>query len=483
MRDLQPSVLRRIAAVVALASLFGAVAALLVGWIGNVGPLLLLLFGMVVVVLGAWHSLTRRGALRFGALLLVLAGLGLLAGGFAWADRSFLRTAGVVLLGLVSVGSGRVALGKDGETGGSSRNGSAVYAPPRHPTLIMNLKSGGGKAERFHLVEECAKRDIEAIVLGPDDDLVQLAEDAVERGADIIGMAGGDGSQALVATVAVRHDLPYVVVPAGTRNHFALDLGLDRDDVVGALDAFHGGFERRIDLAAVNGRTFVNNATLGLYAKVVQSPEYRDAKRKTVADMLPDLLGPGAPGPALRFTEPDGTTHSTADVILVSNNPYELHRFAGRGTRERLDEGVLGVAVATIDNANEAARFVSLELAGQLRRFPGWSEWTVRRFEIDADGAVEIGVDGEALLLDPPLAFEVLPGALRVRVPVHAPGRSPAARALHLLSRSTILALARIAGGRSTPSMSARNPVAFTCAWIGGRRLGIRWSRRVREHA
>ncbi len=436
------------AAVVALASLLGAVAALFVGGIMNLGPLLLLLVGLVVVVLGAWHALTRRGAFRFGAVLVVLVGLGLLVAGFLWADHRLLRIVAVVLLGVVSVASGRVALGRDDRTAHAGKGAAARGGPSHHPVLIMNLKSGGGKAERFHLVEECGKRGIEAIVLGPGDDLVQLAEDAVARGADIIGMAGGDGSQALVATVAIRHDLPYVVVPAGTRNHFALDLGLDRDDVVGALDAFDEGFERRIDLACVNGRTFVNNATLGLYAKVVQSPDYREAKRKTVADMLPDLLGPGAAGPDLRFTEPDGTPHSTADVILVSNNPYELHRFAGRGTRERLDEGVLGVAVATIDGANDAARFVSLELAGQLHRFSGWAEWTVKRFEISADGPVEIGIDGEALRMDPPLVFEVSPAALRVRIPLHAPGRSPAARAVHLVSRSTIVALARVARGK-----------------------------------
>ena len=100
-------------------------------------------------------------------------------------------------------------------------------------------------------------------------------------------MAGGDGSQALVASVAARHEIPHVCVPAGTRNHFALDLGLDRNDVVGALDAFGDGVERRIDLASVNGRTFVNNASLGLYAEIVQSPEYRDAKLRTAAAMCP----------------------------------------------------------------------------------------------------------------------------------------------------------------------------------------------------
>jgi diacylglycerol kinase family enzyme len=450
----RPSGIQRIAAAVALAALIGALVLLFVGWIGNLGPLVLLLIGLVVVVLGAWDSLTRKGVFRVGAVLLVVAGVGLLVGGFVWADLSLLRAAVVVILGLVAVGAGRIALGQDGRTGRLGRDVSPVEVSPQHPALIMNLKSGGGKAERFHLVDECGRRGIEAIVLGPDDDLIQLAEDAVARGADVIGMAGGDGSQALVATVAVRHGLPYVVVPAGTRNHFALDLGLDRDDVVGALDAFSEAFERRVDPASVNGRTFVNNATLGLYAKIVQSPEYRDAKRKTVTDMLPDLLGPGAAGPDLRFTEPDGTTHSTADVILVSNNPYELHRFAGRGTRERLDRGVLGVATVAIDNANEAARFVSLELTGQLHRFPGWAEWTVERFEIGADQPVEIGIDGEALRLDPPLLFEVSPRALRVRLPFQAPGRSPAARAVHL-SRSTVVALARVAGAGS-PTTDSR---------------------------
>ena len=104
-------------------------------------------------------------------------------------------------------------------------------------------------------------------------------------------MAGGDGSQALVATVAMRHDVAHVCVPAGTRNHFALDLGLDRNDVVGALDAFTDGVERRIDLASLNERIFVNNASLGVYARVVQSDEYRDAKLATWKRMLPDMVG------------------------------------------------------------------------------------------------------------------------------------------------------------------------------------------------
>jgi diacylglycerol kinase family enzyme len=288
-------------------------------------------------------------------------------------------------------------------------------------------------------------------VLGPGDDLLELAEDAIAGGADVIGMAGGDGSQALIATVASRHGIPHVVVPAGTRNHFALDLGLDRADVVGALDAFADAAERTIDLATVNGRVFVNNASLGLYARIVQAPEYRDAKMRTAAAMLPDLLGKDAEPLDLRYTGPDGAAHETAHMVLVSNNAYQLADFSGRGTRERIDRGLLGVVAARIEGVRAAEQFVALNAAGQIRRFPGWQEWTTPRFRIDSGGPVEIGIDGEAMTLDPPLVFESLPAALRVRLPVHAPGVSPAARRI---SRSTLGELWAILTGRDQPYAS-----------------------------
>src|SRR5438094_698912 len=129
------------------------------------------------------------------------------------------------------------------------------------------------------------------IALGAGDALETLARDAVARGADGLAMAGGDGSQAIVAAIAAEHGLPYSCVPAGTRNHFALDLGVDRDDVVGALDAFVNGGERVVDLAEVNGRVFVNNVSIGLYADAVQRSGYRDAKLRTLLDTVPELSG------------------------------------------------------------------------------------------------------------------------------------------------------------------------------------------------
>src|SRR5262249_23660529 len=196
--------------------------------------------------------------------------------------------------------------------------------PATRGVLIVNPRSGGGKAARLELATRARERGLETVMLGPGDDLRELAEQACRDGADVLGIAGGDGSQALVAEVAMRHGVAMVCVPAGTRNHFALDLGLDRDDVVGSLDAFTDGVERRIDVASVNDRVFVNNASLGLYAQVVQSSDYRGDKLGTWSKMLPELLGPNAQQPGFTFERPDAAPHSGATLLLVSNNPYRL---------------------------------------------------------------------------------------------------------------------------------------------------------------
>jgi hypothetical protein len=330
----RPPLREQAAALISLLAVAGAVVLLLAGIVVHLAAVLLTIVSLLVFVTAGWYAVSRRRLIRLIALAAMIAALAALITGLVFAGLQVLRFVLVLVLAVLSLAAARGAL----RTVTARRGASAGLTPadrPRHPVLIMNLKSGGGKAERFGLARECEKRGIEAVILRPGDDLRQLAEDAVGRGADVIGMAGGDGSQALVASVAIRHDIPHVCIPAGTRNHFALDLGLDRDDVVGALDAFAHGADRRIDLAAVNGRIFVNNVSLGLYAKVVQSAEYRDAKVKTAASMLPDLIGPDAVPFDLRFRGPDGAECPTAQMILVSNDPYQLDARAARprGTR------------------------------------------------------------------------------------------------------------------------------------------------------
>ena len=441
------TLMQRTAAALSLVTAVAAAGLLLIGVVLHVVAVLLGIVSMLVVVTAGWYAVSRRGIVRVIALVVMVLALAALITALVFENLNGIALGLVIAAAAVSLASASYAL-RPGP-GAAHQTSAQLRAAmrPRRPVLIMNLKSGGGKAERFHLAAECEQRGIEPVVLRPGDDLLRLAEDAIDRGADVIGMAGGDGSQALVATVASRRRVPHVCVPAGTRNHFALDLGLNRDDVVGALDAFTDGADRQIDLASVNGRVFVNNASLGLYAKVVQSPEYREAKLSTAAAMLPDLLGPDAPPLDLRFRGPDAD-YPTAHLILVSNDPYQLDNLGGLGTRERLDLGVLGIAAARIDGPGQARRFTALEAAGEVRRFSGWQEWNTPRFEVRSGGPVEIGIDGESMLMDPPLVFESLPGALTVRLPGHAARPSPAARAVRLLSGSTLTQLAEVAAGR-----------------------------------
>ena len=251
-------------------------------------------------------------------------------------------------------------------------------------------------------------------------------------------MAGGDGSQAIVAAVAAELSLPYACVPAGTRNHFALDLGVDRDDVVGALDAFVDGGERTVDLAEVNGRVFVNNVSLGLYAEAVQKAGYRDAKLRTLLDTAPDALGPGGSDLDMRWQGPGGQEHRGGAAVLVSNNRYRLGHAVGSGTRPSIDDGLLGITVVGAPSAGGKE--------GRHVQRP-WREWSAPTFEIDADRPLPAGVDGEALVLDPPLQFRIRPGVLRVRIASKHPGASPSATAPEGL-RDGVVELARIALGR-----------------------------------
>ncbi len=444
--SLVPTRAARLAAVGSLLLAVVAVGAAVVAVQGNLGRVIAVPLLLMMTIAAGWVAVTRTGPMRvvggIAAALALLAGLALVL----TADA---RGIGVLLVGVlaaISIGLARRALDVTSSTDAPPIPGTPV-GPATKGAVIMNLKSGGGKAERFHLEDEARRRGLEPIVLQPGDDLLELARGAIARGADVIGVAGGDGTQALVASIAKDADVAIVCIPAGTRNHFALDLGLDRDDVVGALDAFSEGFERRIDLATVNDRLFVNNVSLGVYAKIVQSPEYRDAKRQTTTAMLPQMLGPDAEAFDLSFTSPDGERHDGAQIVLVSNNPYTFSLLGGFGTRADISGGVLGVSTAEVRGATEAAAAAAAMTAGRPDRFRGWHEWTAPSFVVESSGPIEAGVDGEALVFDPPLEFRSLPGAIRVRIPIHAPGLSPAARRAPSVWWS-IAALFRVAAGQ-----------------------------------
>jgi diacylglycerol kinase family enzyme len=262
--------------------------------------------------------------------------------------------------------------------------------------LLINPRAGRARPSTDELRAEAERLGIDARVLREDDDAAEMARSA---SADVLGAAGGDGSVASVAAVAVERDLPFVCVPFGTRNHFARDIGLDRNDPFGALEGFRGE-ERRVDVGRVGERRFLNNVSLGAYASLVHRREHHRRRGQVLAGLRAVWLG-------LRrqrgvWAELDGSPIH-ARIVLVANNAYRLSLFS-IGARERLDEGRLHVYTAR----------------GWLPR--EWHESSAERFRIDARAPLRVAIDGEPVAVEPPVELEIEPRALRVLLP-RAPGR------------------------------------------------------------
>jgi len=368
----------------------------------------------VVSLAAAYVFLSRRGVLRWLSFAVFVLVPIVVIVVFAVKDLLWiaLLSAGVWLLASMIA---RLAL--TGEQPDWRMPEHPAQPPVRHPYLIMNPKSGGGKVEKFDLKRKAEALGAEVFLFGQSGpvDVAEVARQAVAGGADLLGVAGGDGTQALVAGIAAEHGIPFLVISAGTRNHFALDLGLDREDPSACLNALRDGVELRVDLGVINGQTFVNNASFGAYAEIVESPAYREDKRNTTLNTLPDLLQ-GQRGARLRVRA-DGTQIDAPQALLVSNNPYGSGDIAGLGRRIRLDRGILGVVGVTVSNAAQAAGLV------RGRQATGLKVLTTRQIEIAADvPQIPVGVDGESILMSTPVTCTVSPGVLRVWVPRDRPG-------------------------------------------------------------
>jgi len=253
--------------------------------------------------------------------------------------------------------------------------------------LVINPRSGpGGSADE--LLAAAERMGVETHLLGEGEDPGAVARKAPEGP---LGIAGGDGSLAAVAEVALERGSPFVVVPSGTLNHFARDLGLDRDRPEGALRAF-AGREIRVDVGRVNNRLFLNNVSLGLYARLVheEDEDVSFARLRALGMLLRQPRGLGV--------TVDGTP-AHARVLVVSNNAYKLHVLS-IGERERIDEGRLYIYLAH----------------GFLPT--SWEERSCTNLVLEArGGSLEAAIDGEPEMLETPLEFRIEPSALRVLLP------------------------------------------------------------------
>jgi len=446
----------RLWAVAALAALVLLAAGLVQVVLGSREQLLQLLVGTVlslaVVAATAWWAFTTRRVWKrwLNIVLATLAAANVVLGFLEFGYRQAAGALAIVTGALAYASATRHAL-RPSPLRPSARRTTRSPDPggePRRPWLLVNPRSGDGKAGRVGLVEAARARGVRVQVLAEGDDPGALARRAVAEGADAVGVAGGDGSLGLVAAVAVEADVPFVCVPSGTRNHFAGDLGLDRAHPLAALEAFAGP-ERRIDVGMVGDRMFLNNVSLGAYADLVADPRYRAGKLATAHAVLPASLRGERERLKVDLRDADGRRRPDVLVLLVASNRYELN-----GVRERLDGGLLQVSALRARTGAALAGLATTALArgGRPLGGAGWAQWTTTSLRVDAaHPELPAGIDGEAAVLATPLEFRLLPLALRVLVP---PALGPWTPRVRLQRWATVRSLLRVAAGRQPSGLT-----------------------------
>ncbi|MBI2704454.1 MAG: hypothetical protein HYX32_04075 [Actinobacteria bacterium] len=430
---------RKVAAWIALISLVLLVARVAVVIVQDFVEMIGLLVDLGLLAIGIWWSVTGRRVKRhLGYLLAGVAAASVVVAVIGFAlnrPRAVFSIVGFgVLFGYFSARA--LDLGPAYKRWRENRVAlPAAAAKPSVPLrqvtipcgLIVNEKSGGGKAEQIELAHHAKRMGIHVKVLHKGDDLVELAEGLVRGGAEALGMAGGDGSLGLVASIAAKHDVPFVCIPVGTRNHFARDLGLDRSSPLDALAAFYG-HEVQVDMGDINDRLFLNNASFGVYADLVHEPGYRDAKIETGQNLVSEILSGGREPSPLEFNGPGGESFRSAFMILVAVGAYEMGSFSEMGVRASLESGELQITVLEPADEKQLRRITTAAVLGTLGAQDGFWQWPAASFEVacPSRGQIYAGVDGEALTFDSPVRITIKPKALRVLVPetvMPVPGR------------------------------------------------------------
>lgn len=271
-----------------------------------------------------------------------------------------------------------------------------------NPVLIVNPHSGGGKAAKIGLVETAQGLGIDTVVRKKDEKLGDLANTAVDNGCDHLIIAGGDGSLARVAKIAIERNVPFSCVPSGTRNHFAMDLGLDRSDPLKALQTAFGGTEFKVDVGRIGKKLFLNNVSFGIYADAIGETGYREHKTESLAKAAEENVGD--PDARLSVQDPDRNTHDGIGVLLASNNPYRFIGAPDFAGRARLDTGTLGVILADREAVGETQLNHS-----DIKR---WStpQITVR----STHKKVHVGIDGSLHKVKAPVDIHIDHAVLRV---------------------------------------------------------------------
>ena len=238
-----------------------------------------------------------------------------------------------------------------------------------------------------------------------------VAQQARADGAAFVGVAGGDGTMRGAATALCGGQTPLLPIPGGTRNHFSRALGIATVDAAAA--ALEGASVTGVDIGSVNGEVFVNNASIGVYPRIVRTRrtlEHRFPKR--VATMV-------AAWPQIRsLSRLPVRLEGAADVaaawmVFVGNGRYGTNVFQA-AEREDLTEGVLDLRICHADAPLSRLRAAGALLAGRIDRSPMVSRSIAPRFVLECTGTVDLALDGEVMRMESPLRFEARPAALPV---------------------------------------------------------------------
>lgn len=278
--------------------------------------------------------------------------------------------------------------------------------------VFVNRRSGGGSADADE-VAACFPDDRVVECAGPE--LGAAVGDAVRAGSvAFVGVAGGDGSIRCAASVLVGTGVPLLAVPAGTRNHFARELGIET--VADAARAAAAGCIRPVDVGDVNGEPFVNNSSIGFYAALVRDRTRHERRLPRAAADAAAAWAQARHGH--RFTVAVDGDRYRAWLAFVGNGCYG-DRVTDLAARRALDEGTLDVRVLRADAPLARTRAVAALLLGRLGRSPLLVPRLAPEVVLDLPGraTVDVALDGEVVRLTPPLRYAVLPGALTVVVP------------------------------------------------------------------
>lgn len=295
-----------------------------------------------------------------------------------------------------------------------------ITAQFQRPILIINPKSGNGRAIKAGIPDKARELGIEVVITSKNDNIEELARRAADDGADVLGVSGGDGTLGAVAKVAIEKNLPLVILPGGTRCHFTRDVGFDPKQIGDALTSF-SGIEHRVDAGSINGRIFLNNASFGLYANIVSHDEYRQNKLATTQKTLQSLLASKIPYYPLYFHDNNNQLHRDAVQILVGVNAYQTLSVFELGQRTRLDQGILQITVITRLDSGLASKILrqTLPMTDLLRTDSDhFMQWEAKEFIVDnKKNEIEVGVDGENEVYTSPVNIHILPKKLRLMVP------------------------------------------------------------------